>query len=230
MKVLITSPRGKEKLVGMFKTLGAEVVTSLPADLIIPTVDEELPFFAQNKAWFEAQGTAVMVSNEQTIDACRDKYQFYQFCKRHGFRTPEIFMGDVVAKPRYGKGSRGISFFNRSYVIQERVADFPEVSIDYFGDFNGEPVSVLPRYRKGVVNGESTELEYVMDFDYAEVHRMGKELKLVGHNVIQGFWTGTSMIFTEVNPRFGGGSWMTFDRFNSPYWLLEHSCLSTKKF
>lgn len=231
MKVLITSSKGKEKLVKAFEDAGAEIVTSLPADLIIPTVDEELPFFSQNIEWFKKQGTQVMVSNPETIFHCRDKAEFNLWLGRHGFATPRTYQRNEILKPRFGKGSQGIIKVNpHKYIYQEDYSQFPEVSVDYFADFEGKAISILPRYRLGVVNGESTELKYVEDFDFDVIRRLGKELRLVGHNVIQGFLLGNVLAITEVNPRYGGGSHMTFKDFNSPKWLVENSaCILMKK-
>ena len=221
MRVLVTSPRGKEKLVKAFEDAGATVVATLQElpDLIVPTVDEELPFFSQNREWFKSFGIEVMVASPFTVDTCRDKAEFNLFCKRHGFLTPRTWQMDAHVKPRFGKGSRGIVKVTKAFIIQE-TCTFPEVSIDYFADLNGNFVSAIPRFRLDVVNGESQAMEYVPNFDFDKIKRLGNELRLVGHNVIQGYWTGDSFILGEVNPRFGGGSWMTFDLFNSPKALI----------
>lgn len=223
MKVLITSPRGKEHLVDAFKKTDVEVVKTLEegVKLIIPTVDEELPFFAQARPWFNQQGIEVMVSNPTTIDLCRDKAEFARVCARHGVSHPRTSYGEnFIVKPRFGKGSRGIIRPEHSHIVQETIT-FPEVSIDYFADFEGKCLSMIARYRLNVTNGESTDMQIVADFDYTDVKRFGEELKLIGHNVIQGFWTGKTFIFSEINLRFGGGSWMTFDIFNSPEYLIN---------
>ncbi len=230
MSVYIDSPKGKEKLVAEFSKY-TNVTKSITTDttLIIPTVDETLPFFAQNKEWFKAQGIQVMVASENTVYHCRDKAEFNLFCKRHCFQTPRTWQMNAFIKPRFGKGSRGQIKVNTSFIIQEE-CPFPEVSIDYFADLNGEVVSIIPRFRLDVVNGESQAMEIVPDFKYDTIKRLGKELGLVGHNVIQGYWTGDVFIFGEVNPRFGGGSWMTFDIFSPAKWLTEtYKCTLTKK-
>lgn len=95
------------------------------------------------------------------------------------------------------------------------------MSVDYFADMDGVMQSAVARYRMDVVNGESQTCELVHDFDYTEVVRMAKALGLVGHNVIQGYWTGKVFIFGEVNLRFGGGSHLTFDIFSGPAWLVN---------
>lgn len=222
MKAYITSSKGKEHLVEAFQKAGWDVVPSLSAglDLIIPTVDEELPFFASNRDWFFNRGMEVMVSNSDAIYQCRDKAEFNLWCARHSFQTPRTWQMNAYVKPRFGKGSKGIYKIDTSSIIQE-ASIFPEVSVDCFLDTPGHPASVVPRYRLDVVNGASTRMELVKDFDYETIIRFCTEMKLFGHVVIQGYWTGDVFIYGEVNPRFGGGSHMTFKLFNSPKFLME---------
>ncbi len=225
MRVMITSARGKERLVSAFEKAGWTVVRTLleQPDIIVPTVDEELPFFSQNRDWFKSLGIEVMIGSSFTIDTCRDKAEFNLFCGRHGFKRPPTYQPgelDTFIKPRFGKGSKGIVRVNKSFIIQTE-CPHPEVSIDYFSDLDGKFWSALPRFRLNVVNGESQDMAIVPEFNFSEVKRLGKELGLVGHNVIQGYWTGKEFIFGEVNPRYGGGSWMTFDFCDTPRRLLE---------
>lgn len=234
MRVMVTSPKGKDKLVQAFKDAGAYIVRTLSErpDLIIPTVDEELPFFAENAPWFRSQGIQVMVSDPNAVFQCRDKAEFSLWCMRHGIPTPQTFHRNFVVKPRFGKGSKGIiKVPTRQYITQVDCSEYPEVSVDYFADFDGKVVSMLPRYRLNVVDGESKDFKYVPMFPFETVKKLGEEMGLVGHNVIQGFMMAEDVFYvTEVNPRFGGGSWMTFSDFNSPRWLVENSaCSLTKK-
>ncbi len=221
VKVLITQNRGKENLVEAFRQAGAEILSTRHAyvkpDLIIPTVDEELPTMAYLKG-----SLPVVCSSEYAVEMTRDKAEFNRFCKRHGFLTPQTMQETVIAKPRFGKASKGIIHLDRSYIIQEDMSELPEVSIDYFADELGNPLSIIPRFRRQVENGESKSAEFITDMDLTEVTRMGKELGIVGHAVIQGFYTRTQFYFIEVNCRYGGGSWLTFEKFNSPEWLINH--------
>lgn len=231
MKVYIDSPKNKEKLVQAFKDAGADIVSRLDDlfgsyGIIIPTVDETLPFFANSREYFSRNGLITMVANEFTINTCRDKAEFNLFCIRHGFQTPRTWQMNAFIKPRFGKGSKGILKVNRSFIIQEE-CPFPEVSIDYFVDWAGNPISIIPRYRLNIVDGESQAFLLVDNFKTESIERLGKELGLVGHNVIQGYWTGDTFIFGEVNPRFGGGSHLTFGIFNSPKYIMENTCLSS---
>ena len=221
MKVLITQPRNKEHLVKAFIDAGADVTARLDKDvkLIIPTVDEELVFFSNSREWFKDAGIMVAVNNEYVISECRDTAEFYRFCRRHGFKTPLTMQADLLAKPRFGKGSRGQFRIGRDYIVKEYI-DGDEYSIDYYDD--GRFLSVIPRLRLNVVNGEAKEAGIVSDpLLIEEATRLGKELGLQYHNVMQCFYDGKSVVWIEVNCRYGGGSWLTFHKFNSPKKLVE---------
>lgn len=223
MKVLVTSPRGKENLVKTFKEAGAEVVTTLTEDvkLIIPTVDEELWFMSHARDWFRSKGVTIAVSNEFVVTTCRNKNEFYKFCRRHGFGTPLTLESPLIAKPVFGKGSRGLIQLDKSYIIQEKV-ECPEYSIDYYKD--DSTLSIIPRERLCVVNGESKDARFENSrVLIEEANRLGQELGLEYHNVMQCFFDKETekIKWIEVNPRYGGGSWLTFDNFNSPQHLLE---------
>lgn len=222
MKVFVSSAKfGKDKLKKAIEAAGGEVVHSLQDDvnLIIPTVDEELTAFACMRDFLASRGVTVAVSSEYTIQMCRDKAEFYRFCRRHGFDTPITMQQKVIAKPRFGKGSRGQVIMDRGYVLQEFI-EAPEYSIDYFKYKN--KLSIVPRLRQNVINGESQSGTIVMDEKLiAEARRLGEDLQLEFHAVMQCFYDGQAIKWIEVNPRYGGGSWLTFDQFNSPKELMD---------
>lgn len=221
MKVFLTQPRGKEKLVEAFANAGAEVEPLFKEgiDLIVPLVDEELWFFSRAKDWFEEKGIVVAVPSEFTVTTCRDKAEFYKFCKRHGYNTPDTAQFNAIIKPRFGKGSHGQFKVDRSYVIQE-IVKAPEYSIDYYKDDN--VLSIIPRLRLNILDGASQSGQIVMDERLIEeAKQLGKDLKLKYHNVLQCFYDGHTIKWLEVNCRYGGGSWMTFSTFNSPERLMK---------
>lgn len=226
-KVYITSSRwGKEKLKRAFEDAGAEVVHRMTpqVSLIIPTVDEELSFFSNAREWFKAEGVHVVVPPEFAVFTCRDKMEFSLFCGRHGFNTPHTRqLSNSLAKPRFGKGSKGQIRLDSSYIVQEFVDWAPEYSIDYFKDH--DTLSIVPRLRLDIVNGESTKaaINYSSRL-VTEAKRLGQALGLEGHNVMQCFYDESTVIWTEVNCRYGGGSWLTFGEFNSPKFLIEKYC------
>lgn len=220
MKIYIDQPFHKERLLAEFAKY-ATITTELLADteLIIPTVDETLPTWAASREYMLSKGIRVMVAGPTTIQLCRDKAEFYRVCKRHGVAALPTMQDHLIAKPRFGKGSKGIIKLDKSYVIQPLVS-YPEYSVDYFADWDGTPLSIIPRVRMDVVDGESHAAKVIMDDTIIDAcKKFGQELGLIGHNVIQGFRSDREFIFSEINPRFGGGSWLTWPVFNSVKWL-----------
>jgi carbamoyl-phosphate synthase large subunit len=194
--------------------------------LIIPTRDEELMVFAEARARFEADGVRVMVPQAETVQTCRDKLAFLNFCRARGFGVPRTYDVNewsgpdfpLFVKPRFGKGGQGarrveseveLRFARNDpeqWIVQECV-DWPEYTVDLLADFEGRVISVVPRSRQLVVAGESYVSRTVHRPDLiAEAGRLATELRLVGHNTIQCFWDGEHAKFIEVNPRFGGAS------------------------
>lgn len=94
---------------------------------IICLNDLELPILAANKARFDAVGVLPIVSRQEVIDICFDKYLTAQYVESIGLKTPKTFInleeaknalskGDLkfplVLKPRWGSGSIGIEVVN----------------------------------------------------------------------------------------------------------------------
>lgn len=103
-------------------------------DAIICLNDFELPILAANKARLEAIGVLPVVSGQEIIDICFDKYRTAKYVESIGLRTPITFInldeakvaissGDLkfplVLKPRWGSGSIGIEFVNDMYELNE---------------------------------------------------------------------------------------------------------------
>jgi carbamoyl-phosphate synthase large subunit len=211
--------------------------------LIVPTRDEELPLFAENKAKFNNIGTKVMVSDLEAIRTCQNKELFIEFCRSHGFNTPktidnvnEINKNDfpLFLKPKIGKGGSNtfkvenfedlklILKFNEEMLIQEFV-NYPEYTIDLFADFNGNVISAVPRERINVWGGESLVTKtFYNEVIIKNAVKLSKALDLKGHITIQCFFNGKEIKFIEINPRFGGAASLSFrSGANSPELLVK---------
>jgi carbamoyl-phosphate synthase large subunit len=92
-------------------------------DILISLFDVDLPILARHKEKFECIGTKLIVSDENVIDICNDKWKTFQFLRLNGFSTPRTFLSvneallsieegelsyPVVVKPRWGMGSIGV--------------------------------------------------------------------------------------------------------------------------
>ncbi len=199
--------------------------------LLIPTRDEELPFFAEHKQRFAQIGCLVMVPDPSTVRICQNKRLFIEFCHKRGFATPKSYDAEslpvdiefpLFIKPQRGKGGRHALRVDSKEelelalkrvpdpVIQEFI-EAPEYTIDLFADFSGKVISVVPRERIRIVGGESfigkTSKNPAL---IQEAVRLATELKLIGHNTIQCFLDNNKVKFIEVNPRFGGAAHLGF--------------------
>lgn len=202
--------------------------------LIVPTRDGELKILSKNRKLFEKNNIKIMVAEVSTIEVCQDKYKFYQYCTEHNFKAVKTYLKNEISeikfpvfiKPRKGSGAKldyvahskkKLEQFLRLYdeiefVIQPFIEE-QEYTIDLFSDFNGKIISVIPRQRVEVRNGESfigkTENNQTI-IDQAS--RLAVNLQLIGHNTLQCFYDRQTehLSFIEVNPRFGGGADLGF--------------------
>jgi len=199
--------------------------------LLIPTRDEELPFFAGHKGEFADVGTLVMVSDADVVKTCQDKKLFLRFCRENGFAIPQSYESmklpanvefPVFVKPRYGKGGRHAVRVNSREGLETVLKEMPdaiiqgfvpapEYTIDLFADFSGRVISVVPRERLNIVGGESFISRTSNNPGLIrEAIRLATRLGVIGHINIQCFLDKDMVRFIEVNPRFGGASHLSF--------------------
>lgn len=196
-------------------------------NLVVPTIDDELPIFGRSLHRFEQVGIEVAVSSERTSNICNDKYETYLFCARNGIPAPKTQLAEeidfaglrypVYVKPRFGRGSVNVFAVNNetqlrlflSYVPDAIVQDQlngTEFTVDVLSDFNGRVLSVVPRerlvIRAGVSDkGVTRKNREVMMF----AKQVAEKLQIVGPANIQCKWEGSETSLIEVNPRFSGG-------------------------
>jgi carbamoyl-phosphate synthase large subunit len=194
--------------------------------LLVPTIDDELPVFSASRGLFAARGVRVAISDAFVTNLCNDKYATSAYLRAHGVASAEAWLPDTVpddvcypvfVKPRFGRGSVGafraddrrqLEFF-LSYVsgpVIQEFLDGPEYTIDLFCDFDGRPLSVVPReravIRAGVIDrGRTVASQALIDLAV----QCAAVLKFEGACNIQcRVVDGRPSIF-EINPRFSGG-------------------------
>ena len=82
-------------------------------DLVIPSTDYEVFHLAKNRSRFKA---VILASDAQTAKIYLDKYETYRYLTRHQIpfarswlpRDYDFTEKEIIAKPREGRGSRGI--------------------------------------------------------------------------------------------------------------------------
>ncbi|MGH2408584.1 MAG: ATP-grasp domain-containing protein [Candidatus Limnocylindrales bacterium] len=197
--------------------------------LVVPTRDEELPKLAAARDRFLVGGTLVLVSAPAPIETCADKRRFSAAVRAAGLATPATYEDPATVrlpafvKPRRGKGgdrtarvdtpaelAAALATAGADAIVQELI-DAPEFTIDVFLDLAGQPISCVPRERIAVVAGESVVSRTVRDPELsAAALQLCTAIGLIGHVTVQAFRTPDSILFIEVNPRYGGAANLGF--------------------
>jgi carbamoyl-phosphate synthase large subunit len=213
-------------------------------NLVIPTIDDELPIFGRALRRFYRAGIQVAVSSEHTSNICNDKFETYLFCRRNGIRTPETRLGGdfdlgnlqfpLYVKPRYGRGSVNVFAVQNeaqlrlflSYVPDAIVQDYlpgTEFTVDVLADFNGRILSIVPRERLVIRAGVSDKgITRKRDDVIAFAKEVAERLRIIGPANIQCKADNGVISLIEINPRFSGGIPLTIEAgADFPSWLVQ---------
>lgn len=196
-------------------------------NLLIPTIDTDLLILAENRERFEKAGTRVMISAPEMVRLCRDKNLTSRFFTECGLNAPmlvsdrERYAGGYPAFIKPKDGSSSIDAFKvenvkelevytnqiGEYVIQPFVPG-KEYTIDIFCDWDGKPVSIVPRERLQVRAGEVLKTRIDMDETMIqEAVTLCHVFKPCGPITVQLIRDHVGKDwFIEINPRFGGGA------------------------
>jgi carbamoyl-phosphate synthase large subunit len=212
-------------------------------NLLVPTIDDELPLFGAAQDRFGAIGCRLAASPFETAVTCNDKFRTCAQLIANGVPAapsylpstlPRDFPLPAFVKPRYGRGGvsayaatrrEELDFFVEyvpDAVIQPYLAG-PEYTIDLLCDFEGRPLSIVPRervvIRAGVIDrGRTVADRSLIDLalDSARVFRF------IGAANIQCRVVDGRPIIFEINPRFSGGIPLTIAAgANFPEMLLR---------
>lgn len=206
------------------------IVKKEEVKLIVPSIDQELLLWAENKSYFETLGAHVSISPPATIKVCGDKMETYRFFKEHNLPFPNTYLPEMLTynmtyplfiKPRAGRGSvdsfpvknkRELDFF-MDYVPDPLVQDYlpgKEFTVDVFFSNDHRLISYVPRYRLVIRSGVSDRGRTFKNEQLAEyIKKIGSLLKFSGAVNIQGKIFHDEITFFEINPRFSGGIQLT---------------------
>ncbi|MHC4981647.1 MAG: ATP-grasp domain-containing protein, partial [Planctomycetota bacterium] len=211
---------------------------------LFPLIDPELPLLAGARNRFAAVGTRVVVSRPEVIRICTDKALTGEFLAKNAIRTPHILKDEelkspnfpLFVKPRCGSasmeahkitGREDLSYYTHhlSDIVVQEFIEGEEYTVDVFVDFDGKPRCAVPRHRLAVLAGEVSKGQVVkhpriMEESCRVVETLGG---CEGMITVQCFLTPQDeIVFTEINPRFGGGVPLSIRAgADSPRWLLE---------
>ena len=202
-----------------------DVASATDAQILVPTVTEELLALAGATDLLQSIGLATWVPEPGAVETCRDKWRFVAVLSEEGLPVPATNLGSAqgvpgawVVKPRFGRGSRSVHFVDRrddlhwvlqhvpEPIVQTRLSG-REFTVDALVDPNGDLAGAVPRWRLETKAGISTKGRTFVDKDLVDlVADVLAAVGLRGPANVQGFMGADGVpCFIEVNPRFSGG-------------------------
>lgn len=223
-----------------------EMVREHNVGLLVPLTDLDLQPLADNRKKFASAGCSVMIGNEETIHACRDKRLTAELVRQAGLPTIKTVtiqqfrknpFYPCFIKPTHGSAAIGTSvidseeqldahmaIYGQVMLVQEYVAG-QEFTIDVFRSRDGKVRCVVPRQRLSVRSGEVETAVTVKDDQL-----IADAVALSA--VLDDIWgvfccqcrrpEGKAARFFEINPRFGGGAPLSIAAgANLPLYVLQ---------
>jgi carbamoyl-phosphate synthase large subunit len=198
-------------------------------NLLIPLYEPEFNLLNAHREDFKAAGTTLLLSNQNVIDICKDKYQTFRFFNQTGVKTPQTWLNQpignqvwfpLIAKPRRGMGSAGVRkvecqaeldlIKGNELLLQEYISG-TEYSLDVLCDLQGNVIAVVPRERLEVRGGEVVKSRTVRERRLIDDGvRVAAKLGGAGPLNLQCIVKEDQIYWIEINPRFGGGVPLTF--------------------
>ncbi|WP_455949226.1 ATP-grasp domain-containing protein [Helicobacter pullorum] len=217
-----------------------KIIAKNKINMVIPTLDESLLGWSQRRDYFKKKGVYVIISPEETIELCLDKWKTYKFFISIGIETPktELYKNFGLIKPRNGRGGNGIELSDFNYNqngqfthITQEIVFGEEYTIDCFFDNKGKPTYIIPRKRLSIKEGKS--IKGVVCKHQAiekEIMKIAKEIKFFGPINFQVFETkDKDLFFIEINPRLGGGSSLAFAASENWITLVTNNLIEEKR-
>lgn len=218
-----------------------EIIAKHKISILMPSSGYDIYHYSKNKEKLLKLGALPVVSDEKTMETCRDKMQTFNYLSKKfdlPFTTSDsrkIGRFPLIAKPRYGKGSKGIVKIDNEndlkYIqskqdglIFQQYLPGTEYTIDVLSNLEGEPIIAVPRIRLQTRAGISTMGKIVKDENISETCKsVAKYLKIRGPCCIQMKESEEGNLkIVEVNPRLGGGTiFTTLAGANFPAMILD---------
>jgi carbamoyl-phosphate synthase large subunit len=208
-----------------------EVCESQGVNLVIPTLDPELPVYAAAREQFAAIDTTVAISSPEVTSIAGDKHHTHDWLVANGFPTvvqgtvadvradPGAWPFPLVVKPRFGSASIGVAVVDDIEAFDAAVTDDDmivqtkaagtEHTIDLLAARDGRCLAAIPRRRLEVRAGEVSKGITVRSPALAELAEkvcaaLPGAYGALNFQVFVSPDTGQLAVI-EINARFGGG-------------------------
>jgi carbamoyl-phosphate synthase large subunit len=220
-------------------------------DLIVPTIDTEMPVWVAHRDQFDEIGTTIALSHADVVAIAADKQRTHDWLMTQGFPTvdqttpaealadPDAWPFPLMAKPRYGSAGLGVGLVRDAEelalvarrghelgeIVVQRVAPGVEHTIDVLVDRAGRCVCAVPRRRIEVRAGEVSKGVTVRSAALEDLAaRLCEALPgAYGALNVQVFADDAGRLAViEINARYGGGFPLSLEAgADFPRWMLE---------
>jgi carbamoyl-phosphate synthase large subunit len=218
-----------------------EIVEKYGVNLLLPTSGFDIYPYSEFRDQLIKRGAFPVVSDMDSLVTCKDKMLTYERLKSK-FDLPftttdptEISSFPVMAKPRYGKGSRDIMRLDNTddigYVtskmkdlIFQEFLPGTEYTIDVLSDLDKKAILAVPRIRIQTKAGISTKGRILKNRRIEEeCKQIADFIGIRGPCCIQMKEDANGIIkLVEINPRMGGGTIFTaLAGANFPMMLID---------
>jgi carbamoyl-phosphate synthase large subunit len=218
-----------------------EIVEKYGVNLLLPTSGFDIYPYSEFRDQLIKRGAFPVVSDMDSLVTCKDKMLTYERLKSK-FDLPftttdptEISSFPVMAKPRYGKGSRDIMRLDNTddigYVtskmkdlIFQEFLPGTEYTIDVLSDLDKKAILAVPRIRIQTKAGISTKGRILKNRRIEEeCKQIADFIGIKGPCCIQMKEDANGIIkLVEINPRMGGGTiFTTLAGANFPMMLID---------
>ena len=232
-------PEAKEESLFVDKLF--ELVNTHGVTVLMPSSGFDIYHYSKYRKHLLEFGAYAVVSDRIALENCQDKMRTFQelsprfkvpFTTTESEKIPSL---PVIAKPRFGKGSRDVMMIKNESDLQfvtSRYHDMifqqylpgTEYTVDVLSDLDKEPLFAVPRIRLQTKGGISTRGKIVCDHRIEEdCMNFAKTLGIRGPSCIQMKETedGEPQL-VEVNARLGGGTiFTTLAGANIPALILD---------
>jgi carbamoyl-phosphate synthase large subunit len=199
-------------------------------DLLVPTIDTELPFLSKEQRFFAEKGCKIVISEGEAVKVARDKLLTAKVLTAQKIPSPSTaLLSDVYAekvsipfpavlKRIDGSSSIGLHFVTsldearalkldgKAYVAQEKCVG-PEYTVNCFVDQKGALRAAVPHRR---IETRSGEVSKGVTERRDDLHKLAEQIVVAlpglrGPFCFQVILTESGPKVFEINARFGGG-------------------------
>ena len=218
-----------------------EIVIANDVEILMPSSGFDIYPYSENIIALANLGARAIVSDRESLEICRDKILTFQTLSSKfvlPFTTAEpnkVNQFPVIAKPRFGKGSRDIIRIDDESDLRYVSSKFEdmifqeflpgrEYTIDVLSDLEKIALIAVPRIRIQTKGGISTKGRIILDPDIEVTCRqIAERVGIRGPCCIQMKESSDGVLkLVEINPRMGGGTiFSTLAGANFPKMLVD---------